>query len=244
MNLSEEQIRGNHNPGAGGWPTIRYFNAETGIAGASYVKKTDDAMCTELGNDKYMTGYIMEAGKTSLCSAETGKGCSEKEADYISKMKAKSPEEITAQVERLEKMSGSSMKPELEDWKVRSAPTFGRACASLRLRCHARAGPPPLPRSPPPSDPITLIPNLHLVGHRYPRIILTPCHPPPPNPHPRLEEQAPRHPQAACARSRLEGPALGRSFLFSSPTAYRGPHRCNPSLATRSGEPAGSDERV
>mmetsp|Transcript_16928 Transcript_16928/g.35366 ORF Transcript_16928/g.35366 Transcript_16928/m.35366 type:complete len:95 (-) Transcript_16928:834-1118(-) len=74
-------------------------------------------MCTELGNDKYMTGYIMEAGKTSLCSAETGKGCSEKEADYIAKMKAKSPEEIAAQVERLEKMSGSSMKPELEDWK-------------------------------------------------------------------------------------------------------------------------------
>ena len=48
VNLSEEPIRGGHNPGAGGWPTIRYFNAETGLAGASYVKKTDDAMC-ELG---------------------------------------------------------------------------------------------------------------------------------------------------------------------------------------------------
>ena len=129
VNLSEEQIRGNHNPGAGGWPTIRYFNAETGVAGAPYVKKTDDAMCTELGNDKYMTGYIMEAGKTSLCSAETGKGCSEKEADYIAKMKAKSPEEIAAQVERLEKMSGSSMKPELEDWKV-------RACSPTRVQGH------------------------------------------------------------------------------------------------------------
>ena len=30
VNLAEAQIRGNHNPGAGGWPTIRYFNQETG----------------------------------------------------------------------------------------------------------------------------------------------------------------------------------------------------------------------
>ncbi len=30
VNLAEDQIRGNHNPGAGGWPTIKYFNQETG----------------------------------------------------------------------------------------------------------------------------------------------------------------------------------------------------------------------
>ena len=59
----------------------------------------------------------MEAGKTSLCSTETGKGCSERETDYIAKMKAKSEGEITSQLERLVKMDGSSMKPELEDWK-------------------------------------------------------------------------------------------------------------------------------
>ena len=41
VNLSEEQIRGNHNPGAGGWPTIRYFNKGTGYDGAPYAKKTD-----------------------------------------------------------------------------------------------------------------------------------------------------------------------------------------------------------
>ena len=37
------------NPGAGGWPTIRYYNKETGILGKSYEKKTDASMCDELG---------------------------------------------------------------------------------------------------------------------------------------------------------------------------------------------------
>ena len=41
VNLSENSIRGPpHNPGQGGWPTIRYFNKETGISGGSYQKKT------------------------------------------------------------------------------------------------------------------------------------------------------------------------------------------------------------
>ena len=63
VNLSEEQIRGNHNPGAGGWPTIRYFNKATGYEGAAYTKKTDDPMCTELGNQKYMDAYVEAAGR-------------------------------------------------------------------------------------------------------------------------------------------------------------------------------------
>lgn len=117
--LSEQQIRGNHNPGAGGWPTIRYFNKETGIEGASYVKKTDDAMCTELGNEEYMFSYIEEAGNTALCSVASGKGCSEKELGYIEKMSAKSPSEVLSQLVRLEKMGTASMKPELLDWMKR-----------------------------------------------------------------------------------------------------------------------------
>ena len=31
------------------WPTIRYFNKETSKDGAPYDKKTDKAMCDELG---------------------------------------------------------------------------------------------------------------------------------------------------------------------------------------------------
>lgn len=103
--LSEAPIRGPpHNPGQGGWPTIRYFNAETGVNGASYVKKTGDAMCTELGNQDYMSAYIEEAGKTALCSVETGEGCSEDQKAYIDAMKGESAEEIASELAAVEEI--------------------------------------------------------------------------------------------------------------------------------------------
>jgi len=116
INLSEQQIRGNHNPGAGGWPTIRYFNKETGIEGGTYVKVTDNSMCDELGKDEHMNAYVEGYGGTSLCSAETNEGCGEREVDYITKMKGKDSEEIVKQLTRLQGMDGSSMKPDLKDW--------------------------------------------------------------------------------------------------------------------------------
>jgi len=117
VNLSEEQIRGNHNPGAGGWPTIRYFNKETGYEGKSYEKRTSDAMCTELGNQDYMNEYVMSAAGTSLCSAATGAGCGDKEKGFIDKWKeGKSAADIKAQLERLQGMASGSMKPDLMKW--------------------------------------------------------------------------------------------------------------------------------
>lgn len=120
VNLSEEQIQEAfgvpQNPGAGGWPTIRYYNKETGYGGKPYEKKTGDAMCTELGNDEYMQAYVEEAGGTSLCSAETGEGCGDKEKAYIEKFKAKSAEEVEAQRARLVNMKSGKMKPELKQW--------------------------------------------------------------------------------------------------------------------------------
>jgi hypothetical protein len=121
VNLREEAIREGpngepYNPGKGGWPTVRYFNAETGIAGGTYVKKTDLSMCTELGDVDIMSDYVEEYSKAALCSVATEKGCSEKEIAYITKMKAKSGNEVTAQLERLESMEGSNMTPELFKW--------------------------------------------------------------------------------------------------------------------------------
>jgi len=117
--LSEEQIRGEHSPGAGGWPTIKYFNKETGVGGAPYTKKTSDAMCTELGNDEYMQAYIEEAGSTSLCSiAEGNPGCGDKEKKYIAKWIGADAAKITEQKVRLQKMAGgdSKMKADLKQW--------------------------------------------------------------------------------------------------------------------------------
>lgn len=114
--MSENQIRGHHNPGMGGWPTIRYFNKETGYEGASYTKKTEGAMCDELGNLDHMQAYVMEAGQTSLCSIETKSGCSEKESGYIDKMQGKSAADRQAQFDRLSGMTGQSMKDSLKQW--------------------------------------------------------------------------------------------------------------------------------
>merc|ERR1712151_509020 len=117
INLSETPIRGApYNPGAGGWPTVRYFNKETGKDGAPYDKKTDKAMCDELGNEDYMTAYVEEAGNTSLCAVDTGKGCDEKSLKYIEKMKVKTAEDHQKQFDRLESMEGESMKSELKAW--------------------------------------------------------------------------------------------------------------------------------
>jgi len=121
VNLRDEAIREGPNgepwnPGAGGWPTVRYFNQETGIAGGTYVKKTDKPMCTELGDEDNMVDYVEEYGKTSLCAVGTQKGCNEKEVAYIAKMASKPSDEVTAQIERLESMEGSTMTPELFQW--------------------------------------------------------------------------------------------------------------------------------
>lgn len=114
--LSEQQIKGNHNPGAGGWPTIKYFNKETGVEGAPYTKKTDKSMCDELGDIEYMQAYVEEAGSTSMCAIADGAGCSEKEVKFIETWKAKSGEDVDKQVTRLNGMKEKPMKPALLTW--------------------------------------------------------------------------------------------------------------------------------
>jgi hypothetical protein len=100
----------------GGWPTIRYFNKDTGYDGASYTQKTSGAMCDELGDVDNMQAYVMEAGQTSLCSIDTKIGCSEKESGYIDKMQTKTPADRQAQLDRLLGMTGKSMKDSLKQW--------------------------------------------------------------------------------------------------------------------------------
>lgn len=116
VNLSQEQIRGDHNPGSGGWPTIRYFNKETGYGGGAYTRKKSGPVCDELGDVKYMQAYVEEYGSTSLCSIADGKGCSEKEQKYIGKWKLKSAEDVEKQKTRLQGLSESSMTDELKTW--------------------------------------------------------------------------------------------------------------------------------
>lgn len=117
VNLQENRISGPpHNPGSGGWPTIRYFNKDTGLEGGNYVKKTDKSMCDELGDEETMTAYVEDYGNTALCSVSSGSGCDERQLGYIEKMKKKTSEDHSKELNRLEGMSDDVMKPELKSW--------------------------------------------------------------------------------------------------------------------------------
>ena len=74
VTLSEAQVRTINgtpqSPGAGGWPTIRYYNKETGPGGAAYKKVTSKAMCDELGDRKTMQAYVELAASTTSSKGE------------------------------------------------------------------------------------------------------------------------------------------------------------------------------
>lgn len=118
--LSDGGPRGGEgaNPGGGGWPTIRYYNKETGILGKSYEKKTDAPMCDELGpKGGMMQPYVEEAGSTSECSVVAPyAGCGDKQKSFIEKMAGKPAGDVDKQLVRLTAMKEKPMKAELKQW--------------------------------------------------------------------------------------------------------------------------------
>ena len=123
--LSKNQVREIHgeaqNPGSGGWPTIRYFNKDTGYGGKPYAKKTSAAMCDELGpKETYMQQYVEDMSGASLCNVkQVDKGCSDQQKTFISKWEGKPAAELKPQLDRVKGMvekQGSSMKAEALTW--------------------------------------------------------------------------------------------------------------------------------
>lgn len=118
--LSENQVRTIHGEdqgaGAGGWPTVRYFNTATGYGGKGYEKKTGDAMCDELGpKTNFMQEFVEQFA--TLCNVnDTTTGCSDKQKEFVAKWSSKPADEIKKQLTRLEGMSGGAMKPEAMQW--------------------------------------------------------------------------------------------------------------------------------
>ena len=108
-----------HNPGAGGWPTIRYFNKITGADGGSYEKVTTYPMCTELGDRMRMIDYVEKYGNTILCSVKDGLNCNEQEVKYLEKWKDAPHEDLRNQYDRLENMTQEPMKDALRLWAYR-----------------------------------------------------------------------------------------------------------------------------
>jgi len=88
--------------GVSGYPTIKYFTAETDPKG-----------------DTYSGGRDLEALKTFVadkleqkCDAKDPSSCSEKEQKFIAKMDGKDEAALTKEIARLDGMKGKSMKAE------------------------------------------------------------------------------------------------------------------------------------
>jgi len=106
VNLSKSRPTSKNvgSPGAGGWPTLRTYDAEN-PGGKQYEQKTSKAVCDEMKEESYMDTYIMEAAVISQCDVASGATCSEKETEYIAKYKAKGADDINSQSDRLAEMS-------------------------------------------------------------------------------------------------------------------------------------------
>jgi len=121
VNLAQAQGTGSKwHPGSGGWPTVRYFNRDTGYDGAPYKKKTDKSMCDELGDEKYMRAYVDEVS-TPPCTVtgDSHSDCSEAEVTFIDSWRAKTGTDTTTELARLIKMQASahtSMKAAQLTW--------------------------------------------------------------------------------------------------------------------------------
>lgn len=109
-----------HNPGRGGWPTVRYFNAATGTEGGSYEKVTDDPMCVELGDVDNLVAYVEGKGGEGarLCSVADGRGCTGRELKYLANAREMPREEVVgSKLPRLEKIEAEEgLTAELMAW--------------------------------------------------------------------------------------------------------------------------------
>jgi len=93
-----------------GYPTIKYFTAETGESGESYQGGRSLKALQDFVKDKL----------ESKCNAADGEGCDEKETAYIEKMKAKDADAIAKELTRLEDLSSTAkMAPDKKVWMVK-----------------------------------------------------------------------------------------------------------------------------
>jgi len=95
--------------GMGGWPTIRYFNAETGYQGAAYQQKTSKSMCDELGDKQYLRDYITDKS-IKPCVVNTEDNCSDEEKKFIDDWRSRSKIDVEKEYIRLEKVISQSTK--------------------------------------------------------------------------------------------------------------------------------------
>jgi len=92
-----------------GYPTIKYWKS-----GESPDKGSDYSGGRSFDDLKKFVSDELEV----KCLLSDTAGCSEKEVDFLGKWKEKPKADVVAQFERLEKMMGSKMTPDLKKWLV------------------------------------------------------------------------------------------------------------------------------
>mmetsp|Transcript_32323 Transcript_32323/g.84763 ORF Transcript_32323/g.84763 Transcript_32323/m.84763 type:complete len:143 (-) Transcript_32323:1563-1991(-) len=92
-----------------GYPTIKYWKSgESPEKGSDY----------NGGRDFDGLKKFVEDELEVKCLLADPSGCTDKETEFMGKWKAKSKDEVGTQLERLEKMMGSKMTPDLKKWLV------------------------------------------------------------------------------------------------------------------------------
>mmetsp|Transcript_18017 Transcript_18017/g.27917 ORF Transcript_18017/g.27917 Transcript_18017/m.27917 type:complete len:86 (+) Transcript_18017:270-527(+) len=67
VNCREERgLMSKHQAGQGGWPTLKYYNNETGVAGAKYQQKTQQRVCEEMKVPEAVATWIKEVGSLDI----------------------------------------------------------------------------------------------------------------------------------------------------------------------------------
>jgi len=56
------ELASKHQAGAGGWPTLKYYNKETGLAGAKYEQKTQQRVCDEMKDPSMVAQWVKDIG--------------------------------------------------------------------------------------------------------------------------------------------------------------------------------------
>jgi protein disulfide-isomerase A6 len=95
--------------GVKGYPTIKYFTAETGAEGEAYNGARSLAALETFVKDKLEVS----------CDITKPEECDEKEQGYITKMSAKDKDAIAAEVTRLSGMMGAKMSTDKKQWMAK-----------------------------------------------------------------------------------------------------------------------------
>lgn len=160
VNLAEDQVQGKFagDPGAGGWPTIRAYNSDTGYEGSfagdwKDQNSLDGAMCDVFGKEETMQRYVEETAGihapgvfvggvlctdfSCVCAQSINGECSKQELNYEKKFREAPLADVQS---RLKLLSSSLAKSAKKDVWMQQRITILKLLASTRAPAEEAEG--------------------------------------------------------------------------------------------------------